>query len=129
MRDALIFNIVQRVRELPGVQGSRGRNDVALRQFHELASHHVHASDAMPNDPKAPDPGASALYTAITPGYFDAIGVKLLRGRDFTQAECENKDGRRVAIIDEEMAKKLFPNEEAIGQHVRYTQPAERWFA
>ena len=49
--------------------------------------------------------------------------MKLLRGRDFTQAECENKDGRRIAIIDEEMAKKLFPNEDAIGQHVRYTQP------
>jgi ABC-type antimicrobial peptide transport system permease subunit len=72
-------------------------------------------------DPKAPDPGAGALYTAITPGYFDAIGVKLLRGRDFTQAECENKETRRIAIIDEEMAKKLFPNEDAIGQHVRYT--------
>src|SRR5205085_2790063 len=38
------------------------------------------------------------------------------------QAECENKDARRVAIIDEEMATKLFPNEDAIGQHVRYTQ-------
>jgi putative ABC transport system permease protein len=75
------------------------------------------------NDPKAPDPGATGLYTATTPGYFDAIGVKLLRGRDFTQAECEQKDGRRVAIIDEEMARKLFPNEDAVGQHVRYTIP------
>src|SRR5262249_39485265 len=42
---------------------------------------------------------------------------------DFTQAECENKDGRRVAIIDEEMATKLFPNEDPVGQHIRYTQP------
>ena len=75
------------------------------------------------NDPKAPDPGATALYTASTPGYFDAIGVKVLRGRDFTQAECQDRDGRRVAIIDEEMAKKLFPNEDAVGQHVRYTIP------
>src|SRR6185437_12281823 len=62
-------------------------------------------------------------YTAITPGYCEALGIKLLRGRDFTQDECENKNGRRVAIIDEELAKKLFPNEEAIGQHIRYTQP------
>ena len=42
--------------------------------------------------PKAPDPSVNALYTAISTGYFDALGVKLLRGRDFTQAECENKD-------------------------------------
>src|SRR5439155_116165 len=60
------------------------------------------------NDPKAPDPGASALWTATTPGYFESIGVKILRGRDFTQAECENKEGRAVGIIDELMAKKLF---------------------
>jgi hypothetical protein len=82
----------------------------------------LRTSDVMPNDPKAPDPSVNALYTATTPGYFDALGVKLLRGRDFTQEECENKDSRRVAIIDEELAKKLFPNQEALGQHIRYTQ-------
>src|SRR5437867_3632745 len=64
-----------------------------------------------------------SLYAAIAPGYCDALGIKLLRGRDFTQDECENKEARRVAIIDEEMAKKLFPNEDPIGQHIRYTQP------
>jgi hypothetical protein len=80
------------------------------------------ARDTMPTDPKAADPGAGALFTAITPGYFDAIGVRLLRGRDFTQAEAENKETPRVAIIDEQMAKKLFPNTDAVGQHIRYTQ-------
>jgi predicted permease len=79
--------------------------------------------ETMPTDPKAPDPGVDALFTSIIPDYFDAMGVKLLRGRDFTQAECENKDGRRVAIIDEELAKKIFPNVDPIGQHVRFTQP------
>jgi ABC-type antimicrobial peptide transport system permease subunit len=81
------------------------------------------ARETMPTDPKAADPGASGLFTGITPGYFDAIGVRLLRGRDFTQAEAENKDAPRVAIIDELMAKKLFPNADAVGQHIRYTQP------
>jgi len=75
--------------------------------------------EAMPTDPKAPDPGTGALFTSTTPGYFDAIGVKLLRGRDFNQAECENKDGRRVAIIDEELARKIFPNTDPVGQHIR----------
>ena len=74
-------------------------------------------------DLNAPDPGAGGLYTAITPGYFDAIGVHLLRGRDFTQAEAENRDSPRVAIIDEKMAAKLFPNGDALGQRIRYTQP------
>jgi putative ABC transport system permease protein len=118
----IIFAMVQRARELPGVTASAVGTMLPYSDFTN-ARRILRAKDAMPNDPKAPDPSANALYTATTPGYFDALGVKLLRGRDFTQEECENKDARRVAIIDEEMAKKLFPNEEAIGQHIRYTQP------
>ena len=117
-----IFAMVQRARELPGVTASAVGTMLPYADFTN-ARRILRAKDAMPNDPKAPDPSCNALYTATTPGYFDALGVKLLRGRDFTQEECEKKDARRVAIIDEEMAKKLFPNEDAIGQHIRYTQP------
>ncbi len=117
-----IFGMVQRARELPGVTGSAVGTMLPYADFTNTRRI-LRAKDAMPNDPKAPDPSANALFTATTSGYFDALGVKLLRGRDFTQAECENKDARRVAIIDEEMAKKLFPNEDPIGQHIRYTQP------
>jgi predicted permease len=117
-----IFAMVQRALELPGVTGSAVGTMLPYADF-TSARRILRAKDAMPADPKAPDPSANALYTATTPRYFDALGVKLLRGRDFTQEECENKDSRRVAIIDEEMAKKLFPNEDPIGQHIRYTQP------
>ncbi len=117
-----IFNIVRRARELPGV---RAVGVATMLPYNNFTSTRriMSTRTTLSNDPKAPDPGATALYTASTPGYFEALGVKLLRGRDFTQAECEDKDGRRVAIIDEEMAKKLFPNEDAVGQHVRYTIP------
>ena len=116
------FNIIQRVRELPGVRAAGVGTMLPYGNF--TTSRRVASARAtLSTDPKAPDPGVTALYTAVTPGYFEAIGVKLLRGRDFTQAECENKDGRKIAIIDEEMAKKLFPKEEALGQHLRYTIP------
>jgi predicted permease len=118
----LMFHIVQRVRELPGVTASAIGTMLPYSDF-TTARRILRTKDTMPNDPKAPDPSVNSLYTAITPGYCDALGIKLLRGRDFTQDECENKDGRRVAIIDEELAKKLFPNEDPIGQHIRYTQP------
>src|SRR5947207_5168564 len=117
-----IFGMLQRVRELPGVHATAVGTMLPYSDFTNTRPV-LRAKDIMPNDPKAPDPSVNSLFTAISPGYFDALGVKLLRGRDFTQAECENKDARRVAIIDEEMATKLFPNEEAIGQHIRYTQP------
>jgi putative ABC transport system permease protein len=117
-----IFNIAQRARELPGVTAVGVATMLPYNNF--TNTRRIMSTRAtFSNDPKAADPGATALYTASTPGYFDAIGVKILRGRDFTEAECEDKDGRRIAIIDEEMAKKLFANEDAIGQHVRYTVP------
>src|SRR5882672_2405584 len=118
----VIFAMVERARQLPGVRAAAVGTMLPYADFTNTRRV-IRAKDTMPNDPKAPDPSVNALYTAISPGYFDALGVKLLRGRDFTQAECEDKDSRRVAIIDEEMATKLFPNEDAIGQHVRYTQP------
>ena len=118
----LIFAAVQRARDLPGVKTAAVGTMLPYGNFTN-SRRIMSAREALPTDPKAPDPGAGALFTAITPGYFDAIGVKLLRGRDFTQAEAENRDTPRVAIIDEEMARKLFPNTEAVGQHIRYTQP------
>jgi predicted permease len=117
----LIFDIVRRVRELPGVTASAVATMLPYSDF-TSTRRVLRIKDAMPTDPKAPDPSVQSLFTAITTGYCEALGIKLLRGRDFTQNECENKDARRVAIIDEEMAKKLFPNEDAIGQHIRYTQ-------
>jgi predicted permease len=118
----LIFAAAQRARDLPGVKTAAAGTMLPYGNFTN-SRRIMSAREALPTDPKAPDPGAGALFTAITPGYFDAIGVKLLRGRDFTQAEAENRDTPRVGIIDEEMATKLFPNTEAVGQHIRYTQP------
>ena len=117
----LIFAITDRARQLPGVVASATGTMLPYADFTN-ARRVIRMKDAMPTDPKAADPSVNVLYTAITTNYFDALGVKLLRGRDFTQAECEQKDGRRVAIIDEELSKKLFPNDDAIGQHIRYTQ-------
>ena len=118
----LMFAAIQRAKELPGVQVAAIGTMLPYGNFTNTRRI-MSMKQAMPTDPKAPDPGAGGLFTSITPGYFEAIGVKLLRGRDFTQAESENKNTPLVAIIDDEMAKKLFPNEEAVGQHIRYTNP------
>jgi predicted permease len=120
----LIFAAIDRARSLPGVRGAAVGTMVPYGNFTN-SRRIMPASEAaaIRTDPNAPDPGAGGLYTAITPGYFDAIGVHLLRGRDFTKAEAENKETPRVAIIDEKMATKLFPNSDAIGQRIRYTNP------
>ncbi|WP_221032489.1 ABC transporter permease [Actomonas aquatica] len=66
--------------------------------------------------------GVSAIFNAITGDYFDAIGVPLLRGRKFTDAEVHSADAPPVAIIDERMAQRLFPEGDALGQRISRTQ-------
>ena len=119
----LMFAAVQRVRRLPGVRTAALSTMVPYGNFTNTRRiMPANQAPATKTDANAPDPGASGLYTSITPGYFDAIGVRLLRGRDFTQTEAENKESPSVTILDEEMAKKLFPDSDPIGQRVRYTQ-------
>jgi putative ABC transport system permease protein len=119
----LMFAAIERVRALPGVRAVGLGTMVPYGNF--TNSRRVMPANQAPAttaDPNAPDPGAGGLFTAVTPGYFDSIGVHILRGRDFTMTEAENKDSPRVAIIDEKMATKLFPNGDALGQRIRYTQ-------
>jgi putative ABC transport system permease protein len=119
----LMFAAVQRARELPGVRGAALSSMVPYGNL--TNTRRVMPASAAPAakaDPNAPGPGAGGLFTSVSPGYFETIGVRLLRGRDFTANEAERKNSPRVAIIDEVMAKKLFPDTEALGQRIRYTQ-------
>jgi predicted permease len=54
----------------------------------------------------------------ISPGYFDALGIPLLRGRTFTDAD--RKDTVNIAIINEAMANKFWPNENALGKKFHF---------
>ncbi len=120
----LMFAAIERLRALPGVRAVGLGTMMPYGNF--TNSRRIMPANQAPvtnTDPSAPDPGAGGLYTSVTPGYFDSIGVRLLRGRDFTMTEAENKSSPRVAIIDEKMAAKLFPEGDAIGQRIRYTQP------
>lgn len=58
----------------------------------------------------------------ISANYFDTIGVKFLRGRDFTDLEWRHPEGPQVAIIDECMAAALFPGENPVGRYVERTR-------
>jgi predicted permease len=60
-----------------------------------------------------------ANYSPITPGYFQTMGIQILRGRNFTAQDAE-KSAAPVAIIDETMAKEFWPNEDALGRRFRF---------
>jgi putative ABC transport system permease protein len=55
-------------------------------------------------------------FRVVTPGYFKAIGMTMLRGRDFTAADNEHAPG--ALIINEALARQFFPNQDVIGKRL-----------
>jgi predicted permease len=58
----------------------------------------------------------SAYYENISPGYFAAMGIPLLAGRDFAQSDTAKASG--VAIVNETLAQQFWPGENPIGKRV-----------
>jgi predicted permease len=65
----------------------------------------------------AGDPGPHGDIALATPGYFGALKIALRRGRVFS--DQDSAGSQRVALVDETLAKQYWPNEDAIGQHIR----------
>jgi predicted permease len=57
----------------------------------------------------------------VLPGYFEALGVPLRRGRTFTSADA--RDTAPVAIVDEAAARQFFPGEDPIGKQIADVEP------
>jgi putative ABC transport system permease protein len=111
--------LIEKVSTLPGV--------VAVGATQSLPIHddYVLGFNIQGRAPDAPGEEPSTNYYAVSPGYFKAMGIPLLRGRLFT--EQDTKDTPRVAVINETMAKKFFPNEDPIGKGINVTNGPERF--
>jgi predicted permease len=66
----------------------------------------------------------SSIYNSIGADYFAATGVPILRGRTFTVAEANQPNAPAVAIIDEALARKLWPEGDALGQQIQFASDA-----
>src|SRR6185312_2437788 len=70
---------------------------------------------ALPTDPhQFPD----AWYRVATRGYFEALGIPVLRGRMFNEHDLPAS--AQVAVVNEAFAKQFFPHESAIGKRIRF---------
>ena len=66
----------------------------------------------------------SAASDSVGADYFSTVGLPVVRGRAFTEAET-TQSGPKVAIIDEVLAKKLWPEADALGQRIQYAGESE----
>jgi putative ABC transport system permease protein len=80
-------------------------------------SDEIYSIDFEGRPPLAPGEGVSALYYAVSPTYFDVMGIPVLKGRTFT--DHDRPGSPRVAIINDAFVKLHFPKEDPIGQRIR----------
>ncbi len=111
--------LLDRVKNLPGVQA------VGLTHSMPLAGDYVLGFNIEGRPAIAPSDLPSTSYYTVTPDYFRAMGIRLIRGRLFT-AQDDAKAGR-VAIINETMARQYFPNEDPIGKRINITNGPDTW--
>jgi putative ABC transport system permease protein len=69
-----------------------------------------------------------AQFRVVSPGFFAALGVPIVAGRDFNELDgrAKSADGQTedsVAIISETLARRMFPNGDALNRHVYWTDP------
>jgi predicted permease len=108
--------ILPAVRAIPGVSlagateaiplGGNHNDSVILAEGHQM---------------KPGESLISPLTMAVTPGYFEAMGISIVRGRSFE--ERDNETAPRVIIVDERLAQHFWPNSDPLGR--RMYQPSD----
>jgi predicted permease len=104
---------LERLRSMPGVEAVSLASTVPFGNFHEgrVVERPGISRDEKPNGP---------TYRIISADYFRSLGLDMIKGRDFTQAEETSAGAARVAIIDEVLARQLFPGEDPVGQTIQF---------
>jgi putative ABC transport system permease protein len=111
--------LLSRLRMLPGVQAAGLTHSLPLISDWVLDF----KIEGRPEVPPADLPNTN--YYSVTPDYFRAMGIRLIRGRLFNQHD----DARapRVAVINETLARQFFPNEDPIGKRILVTNGPAVW--
>jgi predicted permease len=66
-----------------------------------------------------------ARFRTVTPGFFDALGVRMIAGRDFNDGD--RADGEKVVIISESVARRMFPSLDAVNRQMMWTDPVMKF--
>jgi predicted permease len=115
--------IMRRITELPGVERVAVGTAVPWRDagvfgpgFQFTAEGYVKANGE--EDPRA-------RFRTVSPGFFPALGVPVIAGRDFTEAD--RRDSEKVVIVSQSVAQRLFPNQDAVNRQLTWTDPVMKF--
>lgn len=109
---AFYRNVLERIQAIPGVKSAGMVNNLPFTGFHTTVDF-----PAPPNSPGGPGRIFYVATRSVSPGYFQAMGIPLKEGRDFTQTDNQ-KDARCVRIVNEAMARRYWSGEDPVGRQV-----------
>jgi putative ABC transport system permease protein len=66
-----------------------------------------------------------ARFRTISPGFFQSLGVPIIAGRDFTEAD--RRDAERVVIVSQSVARRMFPTQDALNRKLMWTDPVMKF--
>jgi putative ABC transport system permease protein len=113
---AFYRELIERLEVLPGVQGA---SVSTMRPLNGSARSDPFAIEGRPFDPSNLN---SAGWQMVGANYFRTLGIPLVQGRDFT-AQDTNENAPIVAVINEAMARRFWPNENPIGRRITLGLP------
>jgi len=110
---------MRRVRQLPGVDGVALGVVTPWREGGTLGPGLEFTAEGYTRSSVEDDPRGK--FRIISPGFFAALGVPMIEGRDFN--DLDRKDTEPVAIISQSVAQRMFPNRSALNRRVTWTDP------
>lgn len=118
-RIAFLRDLEDRLRSIPGVQSVGGATGLPLHVVGPPDGVQWSA-EQIPEDPKR-----RVDLETVLPGYFEALHSRVLEGRTFSEAD--NANGQAFAVIDQSLARKVFPNQSAVDRRICVYIPDPTW--
>ena len=110
---------IRRIDQLPGVDRVALGTQVPWRDSNSLGPGFQVAAEGHIKSAREEDP--RILFRVVSPGFFSALGVPLIAGRDFNDED--KRGGEPVVIISQSAAQRLFPGQDPINRHIMWTDP------
>jgi putative ABC transport system permease protein len=108
---AFIQNVLQKIESLPGAQAAGITSSLPLGRGDSSGPFRF---EGLPTP--APGEAPTASFRAVSPHYFEAMGIALMKGRAFT--EQDRAGAPDVMIINEALARRYFPDEDPVGKRL-----------